>query len=230
MDENQVTENVEPLETEQEKLLSQSQVNKIVQREKEQAASRARREADDQHQREIESLRANQVQKDSQVSKQPDVDAMYQQMQERFNREMQEQQQTQHMNQVAQSYLAKMAQGRETYGEEFDEAMKDFDPTAFPQLVYLVANMDGASDIMYDLAKNPMKLAALDRLAEKNPRHAQSELTKLAASIVQNKQAQQEAGNQGTSAPLDRLNPSRVSGSNGKLTISELRNQPWLRV
>ena len=228
MDENQDASMEQPVDT-AEKLVPQSHVNKIVQDAYERASTKARKEAEMQYQQQLEAIRSNQQQKDSTTSKEIDTDALYQQVQERFHREMQEQQQTQHMNQVANSYMAKMAQGRETHGAEFDEAMKDFDPTAFPQLVYLVANMEGASDIMFDLAKNPMKLAALDRIAEKNPRQAQSELTKLAASISQNRQAQQDAESQGTSAPLDRLNPSRVSGSGGKQSISDLRNQPWLR-
>jgi hypothetical protein len=100
---------------------------------------------------------------------------------------------------------------------------------AFPQLTYLVSGMENAADVIYDLSKNPLKLAGLDRLAEKNPRQAQTELLKLSRSITENRQAQSDENSQNVAAPLDRLQPSRVSGSNGKMGISDLRNQDWLR-
>jgi hypothetical protein len=74
-----------------------------------------------------------------------------------------------------------------------------------------------------------MKLAGLDRLAERNPRQAQNELMKLSKSILDNKQAKNDAQGQNVSEPLNHLQPTRVSGSNGKMSISDLRNQPWLR-
>lgn len=141
---------------------------------------------------------------------------------------MREQQQRAQMTQVANNYLQKVEQGKAAY-EDFDEVTKDFDPTAFPQLTFLLSGIENAGDVLYDLAKNPLKLAGLDRLAEKNPRQAHNELLKLSKSITDNRQAQAEAQNQNVAEPLDRLSPSRVSGSNGKMGIRDLRNQPWLK-
>lgn len=231
MDENQV-DNVE-LSTgqglEPEKTLTQSQVNKIVQHEKAKAADAARRQAEEKHQRDLEMLQASargvqQDQRNESVSRDVDVNTIYQQLQEKFNTERLQNE----MSQIANNYLAKMQKGPEAY-DDFSDVTKDFDPTAFPQLVYLVAGLDNAADIIYDLSKNPMKLAALDRLAEKAPQKARAELLSLSASISQNKQAQADAESQQSEAPLDRLQPSRVSGSNGKMGIRDLRNQPWLR-
>jgi hypothetical protein len=231
MEENQVLENpvVNPgFEPEQEKMLSQSQVNKIVQHEKSKASQATRRELIDQHQKELEAIQAQQTQRNENVPRDFDADAIYQQVQERFNQEMQKRHLNEEANKVAQSYLSKMEQGKSAY-DDFEEVTKDFDATAFPQLTWLVSGIDNAADVIYDLSRNPLKLAGLDRLAEKNPRQAQSELLKLSRSIAENKQAKTDENSNTVAAPLDRLQSSRVSGSNDKMGIRDLRNQPWLR-
>jgi hypothetical protein len=87
--------------------------------------------------------------------------------------------------------------------------------------------MQNGGDVMYDLAKNPSKLATIHTLAQTDPELARAELLKLGASIATNQQAQ--AAEQPVSAPLDTIQPSNLSGSNGKLSIRDLRKQPWLR-
>lgn len=234
MEENQVLDNA--VETtnfapETEKMLSQSQVNKIVQHEKAKAAQTIKREMEERHQRELESIQSQQQQqsqRNENVPRDMDANAIYQQVQERFNQEMQQRRLKDEMDRVATSYLSKMEQGKTAY-EDFEEVTKEFDPTAFPQLTYLVAGIDNAADVIYDLSRNPLKLAGLDRLAEKNPRQAQAELLKLSRSIAENRQAQSDESSQSVAEPLDRLQSSRVSGSNGKMGIRDLRKQPWLK-
>jgi hypothetical protein len=234
MEENQVLDNA--VETtnfapETEKMLSQSQVNKIVQHEKAKAAQTIKREMEERHQRELESIQSQQhqqSQRNENVPRDMDANAIYQQVQERFNQEMQQRRLKDEMDRVATSYLSKMEQGKTAY-EDFEEVTKEFDPAAFPQLTYLVAGIDNAADVIYDLSRNPLKLAGLDRLAEKNPRQAQAELLKLSRSITENRQAQSDESSQSVAEPLDRLQSSRVSGSNGKMGIRDLRKQPWLK-
>lgn len=218
-----------------EKVFTRDQLAKIVSAERAKAAESARKEAEDKYNRDILAIQGQQEQKNANVTREVDANTIYQQVQERFNAEMlkqkelaeQEKQKAQ-MQIVANTYLSKIDQGRAAYSD-FDEITKDFDPTAFPQLTYLLAGIDNAADVLYDLAKNPLKIAGLDRLAEKNPRQAHSELVKLAQSIGVNQNAQAAAQNQQTSAPLDRLQPSRVSGSNGKKTIKDLQADPFYR-
>lgn len=233
MDENQVVDaeqTLAPMATE-EKLVPQSHVNKLILRSREDAAQRARAQAEAEFQAKMEAMSQQsqqQQQRNENVSREVDADAMYQQVQERFNAEMQQRQLEKEMSQVAQNYLSGVQKGRESY-EDFDDVTADFDPTAFPQLTYLLAGMDNAGDVVYELAKNPSKLVTLDMLAQRSPKQAQAEMAKLARSITDNRQAQQDASQQGVNAPLDRMQPSRVSGSNGKMGISDLRSQPWLR-
>lgn len=235
MEESQVESAVPVSEpNDQEAMLSQSEVNKIVKREKAKAAEAARREAYDQYQRDLESIQANQVnaakqqERNQTVSRDVDADALYQQVQEKFNKEMQERQMKDQVAQVAQTYLAKIDQGRGAY-EDFDDVTKDFDPAAFPQLTYLLAGLDNAADVLYHLNQNSLKLAGLDSLAMKNPRKAHAELIKLSTSLAANKQALADADSNQVAEPLDRLQPSRVSGSNGKMSMRDMRNLDWLR-
>lgn len=232
MDENQVAApDMQEQPQIQPVLHTQEQMNKVVAREKMQAREAGRREAEAKYQKDLEQLnamRSGQEQHNAQVPRDVDANAIYQQVQERFNKEMQEQQLKAQMTQVANNYLSKVAQAKPNY-EDFEDVTKDFDPTAFPQLTFLLSGMENAGDILYDLSKNPMKLAGIDRLAEKNPRQAQSELLKLSKSIMDNRQAQSDAQNQNVAEPLDRLQSSRVSGNSGKMSIRDLRNQPWLR-
>ncbi len=220
-----------------EKMLSQSEVNALIAREKQGAAARARQEVEREYQQRAEAQQMQQQQmQQSQQGQQgmahgpseADADAIYQQVQERFNKEMQERQFQSEMTNIANAYHAKMDYGRKAY-TDFDEITKDFDPTAFPQLVYLVSGLENAGDIIYDLSKNPNKLATLDLLAQRSPRLAQAELGKLSQSISLNSQARQEAQQNPTLAPLSPLQPSRVAGSNGQMTVQDLRSQPWLK-
>lgn len=220
-----------------EKTFSQADVNALIGREKQIAAQRARQEVEREYQQRAEQANAQKQMQSQQQEQQgmpqqgpsqAEADAIYQQVQERFNREMQDRQFQQEMTNVANAYHSKMDYGRKAY-EDFDEITKDFDPTAFPQLVYLVSGLENAGDIIYDLSKNPSKLATLDALAQRSPRMAQAELGRLSNSISQNSNARQEADQYSTQAPLNPLQPSRVSGSNGKMSVNDLRSQPWLK-
>lgn len=221
----------------EEKMLSQTQVNQIVQREKANATAKAKREAEQEYLRQLEMLKEGQKPETEEVvprrtTAQPatdiDRDALYQEMQERFNQQMQQKQLEAEIQQVANTYLSKMADGKNNY-QDFDSVTAEFDPSAFPQLVYLISGIDNAADVVYDLAKNPTKLVTLDALAQRAPKQAQAELNKLALSIKDNQQAQQEAAHQTVEAPLDRMQPGNIRSGNGKLSIRDLRTQPWLR-
>ena len=225
MDETQVVQEQVSAPQEQQKMLSQDEVNRIVVREKSRAAESARRELEEKHQKELAQRSSE---RNAETTREVDADEIYQQVQDRFNKEMQEQQLKQQMTQVANSYLQKIEKGRNAY-QDFDEITKEFDPSSFPQLTFLLSEVDNAGDVLYDLSKNPTKLAGIDRIAEKNVNHARSIISKLSKSISDNKQAQEDSQSQNVSEPLDRLQSSRVSSSNGKMGVRDYRSQPWLR-
>lgn len=140
-----------------------------------------------------------------------------QQMQEQLEKEV---------NDVAKQYFEKLAHGKEAY-EDFEAITADFDPAAFPQLVYLATQADNTADIIYELQKNPAKLAQLSVLVDKSPSMARSEIAKLSQSIKTNTDAKRNL--QEAQDPLDRLKPSPVGADNGKMGVRDYKKAPWLK-
>lgn len=211
-----------------EKMVPQSEVNRAIGHAKAVAEEKGRRAAQEEYERRLTELQKTAP--NTEVANHPelDADAIYQQIAERITHDLQRKHLEDTTRQVAQTYLSKMQQGAENY-DDFHEVTNNFEAEAYPQLVYLVAGMDNAADIIYELAKNPHKLVTFDALAQRSPRHAHSELKKLSDSIMLNRKALADAEGQTTAEPLDRLQSTRASGSNGKLSVSDLRKQDWLR-
>ena len=142
--------------------------------------------------------------------------------QKRYNDQLE-----QEVNQVATQYFGKMAQGKDLY-EDFQAITADFNPAEFPQLVYLANEMDNTPAVIYELAKNPSKLAAIDRLVERSPNMARAELAKLSESIKRNVDA--KANLQEPQDPLSRLKPSPVGTDNGTKNVRDFKKSSFLRV
>lgn len=215
----------------QEKMLSQSEVNKIVGREKLEAEQRARRQLEQEYQQklmETQQIRQNQSNYVETNSREVDADSIARQVQEKLEQEMQQRAIEQEMHQVANNYLAKMDAAKSSY-DDFDEVTNGYNAAAFPQITWLVSGIDNGGDVMYDLLKNPSKLSTIDSLANKDPQLAQRELLRLSQSINENKRAKSEAQQGEINSPLDRLNASRTTGSSGKLSIDDLRSNPLYR-
>lgn len=240
MDENQVTDHStdtsDATSTDAgEKKFTRDQLAKVVAAESAKAADAARRQAEEKYQRELEQLNANAAKNAEAPAGSTNVDDIVQKVSQKLRQEQQdahakkqEELAQQHVVQVAQRYLSKLDEGRRDY-EDFDEVIKDFDPAEFPQLTYLLSELDNAGDVLYEIANNPAKIATLDQLAQKSDRMAKRALMDISKSIDVNRTAETNAKTRRVSAPLDRMQPSRVSGSNGKMSISELRKQPHLR-
>ncbi len=242
---NQENQGLAPAEQAQEKQIPQSEVSKIVMRETQAAAAKARQEVEREYQQRMESQNQQrqspmqQQQQDGQqysAPQQVDADTLYQQVQERFNREqqlmqeeMRQRQEQAHMSEKANAYYSKLNNGSKAY-DDFSDITKDYDATSFPEITYLLADNEKAADIIYYLSQHPEKLVTIDSLAKRVPNMARSALEKIGGSIGNNQEAQQSAQNNQVNAPLDHMQPSRVSGSNGKMSISDLRKDPRFRV
>lgn len=132
------------------------------------------------------------------------------------------------VEQVANQYYSKMAQGKELY-DDFDEITAQFDPAAFPSLVYLANEADNTPAIIYELQKNPAKLTHLATLVDRSPQMARNEIGKLSQSIKANQQAQQEAKE--AQEPLNRMQPSKVGTDSGNLeSVRDYKNASFLKV
>lgn len=114
---------------------------------------------------------------------------------------------------IADLYHSKMTNGKESF-EDFDDVMADFNPAAFPNLVFLASQVDNLPAVMYELNKNPAKLAAVTLMSERDPRAAQNMLAKISNSIKANDQAKAEEKN--VPPPLGRLSSSPTGQDSGK--------------
>lgn len=90
----------------------------------------------------------------------------------------------------------------------------------------LANNFDNTADIMYELGKNPSKAVILKQLAQLNPKMGVLEIQRLSDSIKQNQNARQVPSAQ---PALSQLTPSLTKTDNGPVTVSDYRNQAWLR-
>lgn len=123
---------------------------------------------------------------------------------------------------VAQTYHARMETGKDVY-EDFEDVMADFNPAAFPNLVYLAQEVDNTPAVMYELMKNPSKLAAVTIMSERDPRAAQNMISKISASIKANEQAKAEEKE--IAPPLSRLSSSPTGQDSGKpSTVRDFKN------
>lgn len=140
-----------------------------------------------------------------------------------FEKQREEQNQAQlqqEAEKLASDYYSKMQSGKGQF-DDFDDVMSDFNPAAFPQLVYLANNTDNTAAVMYELQKNPNKLATMVLMAERDPRAAQSMIAKLSASIKSNEQAKSQEKD--VNAPLSRMQSSPTGQDSGTLDIRDLK-------
>jgi hypothetical protein len=151
------------------------------------------------------------------------------QMRDEQERAYQAQMEAEHksaMEDVAQRYFLKVGKGAEIF-DDFNEVMKDFKPANFANTVFLASEVDNTPEVMYELRKNPHKLAQIDMMSKTDPDMAREMMQTLSKSISENKQAMQQ--NPGVMQPLSRLKSSTVGADTGITTLRDLKNSPLLR-
>jgi len=228
-----------------EKMLSVSRVNELVKKAK-RDGERKMQEQLDAAKQQIEQLQAQQAQQQApnQLQEAPqqapqgqaqgvDPQMIQQQVMQLLQQKQQEDEQKryaeqleQEVNQVAQQYFGKMAQGKDMF-EDFEAITADFNPAEFPQLVFLANQMDNTPAIIYELRKNPGKLADLAVLVEKSPNMARSEIAKLSESIKRNDEAKRTL--QEAQDPLNRLKPSPVGTDSGTRNVRDFKAASYLK-
>lgn len=210
----------------QEKMLPVSRVEELV--------KKAKLKGRDAMQEELEALKAeNERLKGAApvVDRPPvqsvDADAIRQKVIEDLKAEFQSQSEAQAQAQLQQEaerlandYHTKMGMGKETYND-FDEVMADFNPAAFPNLVYLATQVDNTPAVMYELMKNPNKWATAALLSDKDPKAAQNMIARISASIKANEQA--KAQEKEVAAPLSRLQSSPTGQDTGEKSIADYK-------
>lgn len=204
----------------QEKMLPASRVEALI--------KKAKLKGRDAMQGELEALKAENEQLKS-MGGMPAVDSegmqkqVYEQVMQQFQSQKEEQAQKEleeEAKKLAQDYQGRMSSGSELH-EDFDEIMADFNPSAFPQLVYLATQTENTPSVMYEMMKNPSKLATLAVLSERDPKAAQNMINKLSASIKANEQA--KTAEKDVQSPLSRMQSSPTGRDSGQLDIADYK-------
>lgn len=234
-----------------EKMLPASQVNELIKKAKRKGEQKMQEQLDAAKQQ-IEQLQTQQAQQglqntaqtgSPQPPQQPqqqqgqqqgaDPQQIMQQVMAQIAQKQQEDEAKRHqeqieqeVNQVAQQYFGKMAQGKDMF-EDFEAITADFNPAEFPQLVFLANQMENTPAIIYELRKNPGKLADLAVLVEKSPSMARNELSKLSESIKRNDEAKRNL--QEPQDPLNRLKPSPVGTDSGTKSVRDFKAASYLK-
>lgn len=219
------------------KAMSQEQLNKIIAARAARAAENATQKANAEHARELEALRSQMNSMGGMQQQNPEdiVKQVEENILRNFEaRQAQEEQQRKiaEARQLADSYFSKMEQfianSDDDIAKDFESVMSDFDPSAFPDIVRVVAGMDNAAQVMYELNKSPNKLIMVDSLAKKSPAMAKAQLAKLSESINFNESAQKAQGK--ASPPLMHDKSSVQAGADdGVKTVSDFKRMSFLK-
>jgi hypothetical protein len=199
-----------------EKLLRQSEVNELVGRVKHEAYSKGMRDA-----------QGNLQQQPSQGGSMGGMPQLTEeQVRQMIADESQKQTQLNAAHSMLNNFADQMKAGKGKYAD-FDETVGQLGPLQnLTHVVQLAHDTGMGGDVMYELGKNPGKVATLTTLAYVNPHLAKIEMNKLADSIRKNEEAAKAPQ---ADEPLDQVKPSTVGTDNGSNAIRDLRRKPWAR-
>lgn len=225
---SQETPEVAPVEAPpvQEKMIPQSQVNKIAAREAKHAAEKARQEM----QAEFERQRVSQ---DMQQTPQPQQNMggipqiSPEEMEQHILAAAHRMSTKMTADKMAADFEAKI-EAEIAEDPDFGDVYDSLNIARHPELVIWMNGMENSAKVVKDLANNPSKFANILMLANNGMGNlAQRELQKLSDSIKANQVAQAQPQ---AKQPLDQLSPSSIGVGNGdNLSVSDFMKMDWLR-
>lgn len=191
----------------QEKVLKQSEVNELVGRIKHEAYAKGMREG-----------MAQQPQQSMGGMPQITEDHVRQMIAD----EAQKQTQMAAAQNTLSNFVQQMGAGKGKYSD-FDETVANLgDLKNISHVVELATDTGIAGDVMYELGRNPGKVASLTTLAYINPHLAKQEMKKLSDSIKANTEAAQAPS---AAEPLSQVKASTVGTDNGSKSVRDLRRK-----
>lgn len=206
----------------EEKVLKQSEVDELVFRLKQEAYQKGLRDA---KQTSPESMKiGDSTQLGGGMGGMPQITE--DQVRQMISDEAHKQNQLASAQQMLGNFAQQMGTGKSKYSD-FDETVGHLgDLRSIPQVIELATGTGIAGDVMYELGKNPGKVASLTTLAYINPQLAKLEMKKLADSIKTNEQASDAPT---ANEPLSQVKPSTVGKDNGSNAVRDLRRKSWAR-
>lgn len=104
-------------------------------------------------------------------------------------------------------------------------------PNMSGQEVEAFNNLPNTADVLYELGKNPAKFSNVLTLMGRSPRLAYEELCRLSDSIKKNEDALAQNSANKVNEPLDQVKPTNIGAGNGKnpSSVSDFRKLDFLR-
>lgn len=114
---------------------------------------------------------------------------------------------------------------------DFETTVAKLNLNTLPQSVVEMTNaLDNTGEVLYELAKNPSKYSSVLNLSNISPQLAYDELIRLSGSIKKNQDEIAVQEKNKVNEPLDQVKPSRTGTGDGKLSsVSDYRKHPDLR-
>lgn len=133
-------------------------------------------------------------------------------------------QEAEYAQRIVQQFTSKLSAGKEKY-EDFDRVTAGIQFDRYPNVVHILsAEIDNAADVLYHLSKDEGKMAQLERDAE-DPRFqhiALANARKLAQSLKDNEGA---AKVRVPNEPLSQMRPSNTGTDNGVMSVRDYRQK-----
>jgi hypothetical protein len=221
-----VEQAVSAVETQQEKMLRQSEVNDIVGRAKSEAATRAVEQYKRSQQESAQSQQhSNYTQQSNDSMSEEKIRKLAGEEAARLRSEWMTEQQTRietdAAKRIVKTFYDKLATGKDKF-DDFDQVTNDVKLERFPNTVHMLAeHIDNADEVMYEISKNRSKLARIEQTSRDFPEEALWDLKRLSESI----KANNAAGLVKTPrAPLSQQRSSNVgTDSGGALSMRDLK-------
>lgn len=226
-----ISVNTESPQSANEKLLKQSEVNELVGRVKKDAYEKARREAEADIM--ARNSAVNQMpQTPSQISQRQGNQQAPQLTEEAMRvaarHELVRMQNEIWANQTAQQFVQKIEDGKSKY-PDMEKVVGELNLANNVDIVNWANSVDNTADVIYELGKNPAKYANVLMLAARSPQQALKAMRELSDSIKRN---QESAKQPVADKPINQLNHSTLSVSNGDLSntsISSISRSSWMK-
>lgn len=207
-----------PVTSESEKILKQSEVNELIGKVKHTERQKGYEEG---YQKALSSLGNMQDAPKPQAA--PNIEelvkAQIDKMKSEDMAQQAEMQRQQHWNGVLTQLKPKVDDAAKKYND-YDTVTSNIDFIKHaPEVLAFANTVDNAGDVLYDLAKNPLKLAQIQ--AARSPEIAVAAIKQISDSIKMNEQAQ--SSNSRAREPLSQIRPSPVGTGQGQMSIRDFK-------
>lgn len=218
------TSSFEPVETPPEKMVPQSDVNRVVVAAKREAYERAMRDAKAQETSQPEAVMPNETAPVETQATVPgiDINALATQVASQMSEQQRLQNEQRDQQNMIMELAPKIKDAKARY-QDFDDVVQKSDIANIPEVVSYSNIVDNSGDVVYEMAKSPQKIATFLGLANRSPQLAASYIQELSGNIKANAGS---TNNIAPSQPLDSLSPSNVGSNDGDATsVNYWKNQ-----